>query len=69
MTEVYDYVHARPTEGVSGFERREGANGGGGGIRVGGGNGDGNGVGGGNGNGNAYTGKNGAGTVAANEKN
>ena len=42
-------VHAHPTEGVTGSKGREGANGVGGHIGVGGGNGDGNGVGGGNG--------------------
>ena len=41
-------VQAHHTEGVTGFEGQEGANGVGGGIGVGGGNGDGNGVGGGN---------------------
>ena len=44
-------VHAPRTEGVTGPERREGANGVGGRIEGGGGNGDGNGVGGGNGDG------------------
>ena len=38
-------VNAYLTEGVAGFEGREGANGVRGGILVGGGNGDGNGVG------------------------
>ena len=42
-------VHAHRTEGVTESEGREGANGDGGRIGVGGGNGDGNGVGGGNG--------------------
>ena len=41
-------VHAHRTEGATGSERREGANGVVGGIQVGGGNGDGNRVGGGN---------------------
>ena len=43
-------IHAHRSEGVTGSERRKGANGVEGGIGVGGGNGDGNGVGGGNGN-------------------
>ena len=38
-------VHAHRTEGITGSEEREGANGVGVGIGVGGGNGDGNGVG------------------------
>ena len=55
--------------GVSGSEGREGANGVGGGIRVGGGNKDGNGVGSGNRDVNVYTDRNRAGNVAANQDN
>ena len=52
------YVHV--TEGVTGSEGQEEANGIGGGIEVGGGNGDGNGVGGGNGDVNGHGDENGA---------
>ena len=51
------YVHAHRTEGVAGSKRREGANGVGGRIGVGGGNKDGNGVGGGNGDVNGDRGR------------
>ena len=47
-------VHAHRTERVSASEERKGANGVGGGIRVGSGYGDGNGVGGGKGEVNVY---------------
>ena len=63
-------VHEHRTEGVTGSEGREGANGVGCRIEVGGGNGDGNGVGGGNGdvNGHGDGDRAGAGTrVEANE--
>ena len=64
-------VHAHCTEGVTGSERWEGANGVGGGIRVGGGNGDGNGDGNGGGNVNVDGDGDGAGTrtwVGVNEE-
>ena len=54
-------VQAHRTEGVTGCEGQEGANGVGGGIGVGGGNGDGNGVGGGNGDVNGHGDGDGAG--------
>ena len=57
-------VQAHRTEGVTGFEGQEGANGVGGGIGVGGGNGDGNGVGGGNGAVNGHGDGDGAGAGA-----